>query len=170
MAVAVTRRAKAAETWTGAGLSLEVAQRSWGRIDLLAKMSFSAGTVADMIEDIALELDENRARHLQAVVNALRGCDAHHKLELKGKKKGGFVSTAEESERFQKGSLYRAFVQAYLRAHGGLKKVPVSLLAEIEGISRTTVYETIALIEKAEAARPAYLQALIDAGRPASEI
>src|SRR5436190_11836183 len=71
------------------GVDLERVQRIHLDIEN-EQMDFTAVTVAQMLQDVADQCDENNAFTIHAVVRALLGKDEHHFLELKQKKPGKF--------------------------------------------------------------------------------
>lgn len=80
-------------------MALERVQRCHLDIDY-EPMEFNADTLADMLSDIANDLEEPHAAFvLHGFVNALRGKDPHHELVLKQKRRGKFVSPTEHEDR-----------------------------------------------------------------------
>lgn len=126
-------------------INLERIQRIHLGIDS-EPMEFSANTIADMLQQVADECDEDSAFTIHAVVNALRGLDEHHVLQLKRKRRGRFVSPTEREEQTNR-NLSWLHSLAKLEAEGMQTEAAIAKISDVWKVSRAAVYAGIAKAE-----------------------
>jgi hypothetical protein len=102
-------------------------------------MEFSADTIAAMLQEIADVCDPASAFELHAVVRALEGKDAHHRLELKQVRRGKFASPAEHFRR----NMDWLNALAALEEQGVKTEAAIATIAEQAKCSRASVFAGI---------------------------
>lgn len=134
-------RAYEATNWEGHGVNLERVQRiQFGVED--EPMLFDESTIANMLEKIARDAFPDDAFVLFAVVEALRGNDEHHRLVLRQKKPGKWVSPTEFATRKERHRMWLYALGNWERE--GIKtEAAVARIAELEGVSRASVFAGI---------------------------
>lgn len=122
-------------------VSLELVQRLHLGVEY-EPMSFTSETIAEMLQEIADVCDPASAFAIHGVVRALRGDDRYHRLELKQKKRGKFVSLSDHAENDE---LHVYWLHELAdRVRQGIKtEAAVVALADEWRTSRATVFEGI---------------------------
>lgn len=128
------------------GVGLERVQRVHLGLDS-EQMEFSAQTVAQMIQDIADNCDEDNAFILHAVVRALQGKDDCHTLTLQQKKRGRFEAPDLHEAKHNRRMSWLNWL-AHLESQGVKTEAAITEIGEKEGVSRATVFAEIQKAEK----------------------
>ncbi|MGV3555422.1 MAG: hypothetical protein ACO1OD_09210 [Croceibacterium sp.] len=107
-------------------------------------MEFNETTLADMIQGV---VDEDPYRSeaflLRALANALRGDDAHHRLQLRQKRRGRWESPADSRAKHRQHLAWIVRLHR-LKASGWQTDAAVHRIAETPGNSVSTIYAGMA--------------------------
>lgn len=128
------------------GVNLERVQRIHQGIDT-EDMEFSAATIAQMLQEVADECDENDAFTIHAVVNALLGRDDHHRLVLKQKRPGKYVNPTAHEATHNRHQYWLHWLAG--REDAGIKtEAAIAEIAASENVSRAAVFQGIRQAEE----------------------
>lgn len=131
----------------GHGVGLERTQRIHQGIDS-EPMEFSEETLAAMVQDLADDLGTgHKAFVLRAIANALSGRDDHHKLVLRQKKPGKWVSPTEYEESLNREMSWLWTLGAWEK-QGMKTEAAVAKISELSGSSRAAVFAGVKKAEK----------------------
>lgn len=111
-------------------------------------MPFNETTLADMLQGIAdAEPTGNAAFALTALANALRGTDPHHALKLKQKRPGKWQSPTDAEIQWNREASWLWTLGAWER-EGMKTEAAIAKIAELEGVSRATVFAGVRSAEQ----------------------
>lgn len=132
--------------WEGHGVNLERVQRIFLGLDS-EPMEFDENSIAGMLEAIARETLPEHGFTLFAIVEALRGNDDHHVLQLKQKRPGKWENPTEFEDRYNREMKWLWSLGSW--EHQGIKtEAAVARIAEIESVSRASVFAGVRRAEK----------------------
>ena len=128
------------------GVGLERVQRIHLGIDS-EEMEYSADTIAQMLQEVADRCDEDEAFTIHAVVNALLGKDDDHRLVLRNKRRGKFITpTVHEAKHIRE----RRWLWwlAHLERKGVKTESAIMEIAAAEKVSRATIFNGVRSAER----------------------
>lgn len=131
-------------------------------------MPFNETTLADMLQSLAdAEPTGNAAFALTALANALRGSDPHHALKLKQKRPGKWQSPTDTEAQWNREASWLWTLGAWER-EGMKTEAAIAKIAELDGVSRATVFAGVKNAEERLEMAWSVYQAREDSGpRPA---
>lgn len=110
-------------------------------------MDFNEQTLANMIQDVADECDEDSAFTLHAVARALRGEDDDHHLVLRQNRPGKWQSPTEFEEKASQ-EMSWLWTLAALERQGTKTEAAIAKIAQLSNVSRATVFAGVKRAEQ----------------------
>lgn len=123
-------------------VGLERFQRIWCELDD-EPMPFTSKTVAQMLHEIADQIDEDLADFVRSVAHTMEGRDKNHVLELKQRHPGKFLSADRHTAHYLRRSHAAALV-AHLESQGHGKEAAVAAASAELKRSRSWVFKMLA--------------------------